>query len=399
MKRPAIRKTVGNQGTENGTVSTKSFFQFRRAAPAVLIVATAFFFVLMGFVSNTMFGEQADKMEETQFKLMATTLEFNVTNLEKRASLAAEAIANIATIRKLHSAGNRDALHNELQRSYEVLKEKYAVDQVQFHSLPAVSLLRMHAPTKFGDDLTETRPGVVTVNREKQAAAAPTMTRNGFAVFGIVPAYDDAGKHIGSFEVGILFKQMIARLKESFEFDSVVLVDGDIFKKTATAYADQNIYSDENRIGNFLNYRSTDWKTMSGVITPADLESLKNDTVTYSREAFGRTYGVVLFPLRNAAGVRIGILASALDISEPQTAKSMFTTIQITLTLLGIILTSGLIMIVIRGFLLGPLGQINQALEKLANGEKDIEPIDADPYCVEIQALNSHLDKLRETRE
>lgn len=399
MKRPVIRKAVGEQSADSAIVHSKNSFSFRRAAPTVLIVFSACFFILMGLVSNTMFDEQADKMQETQFKLMATTLSFNVTNLERRASLAADAISNIATIKKLHSEGNRDALHAELKKSYEVMKEKYAVDQLQFHALPAVSLLRMHAPDKFGDDLSEARPGVVAVNREKQATAAPTMTRNGFAVFGIVPAFDDAGKHIGSFEVGILFKQMIARLKESYSFDSVVLVDGEIFKKTATGFADQNIYSDENRIGNFLNYRSTDWRTMNALIQPADLEALKNASVTYSREAFGRTYGVVLLPLRNAAGTRIGILASALDMSESVSAKSMFTTVQITLTILGIILSSGLVLIVIRGLLLGPLGQINQALEKLANGDQDIAPIDADPYCIEIQELNSHLENLKEPQE
>jgi len=368
---------------------------FRRAAPAVLIGCSGGVLAVMALVSNLLFSGQASKMEESQFKLIATTLEFNVQNLQQRAALTADALSNIATIKRLHSQKNRETLLLEMEKTFEVLKEKYAVDQIQFHVLPAVSLLRVHSPANFGDDLTQTRPGVVAVNRDKQAVAAPTMTRTGFAVLGIVPAYDETGKHIGSFEVGILFKQMIARLKEAYGFDSVVLVDGEIFKKTVTLYADQNIYADENRIGNFLNFRSTDWKRMKALVTTQDLQGLKEEAVSYSREAYGTKYGVVLYPLRNAAGTRIGVLASAMDMNGPAQAKSLFTIVQVTLTVLGIILCSGAVMLVVRGYLLGPISEISAAFGKLANGEKS-EPVDTDPYCAEIQELGEHLKRLQE---
>lgn len=49
---------------------------------------------------------------------------------------------------------------------------------------------------------------------------------------------------------------------------------------------------------------------MKTLVTTEDIQELKDETVTYAREAFGSTYGVVLYPLRNAAGVRIGIVAA-----------------------------------------------------------------------------------------
>ncbi len=394
------RDSMSKNGTANRPLSQVFSWisgrpAFRRAAPTFLISCIAGILGFMALISNLLFSGQAAKMEEAQFKLVATTVDFNVQNLQQRAALAADAISNIASIKRLHAAKNREGLLDELEKSYSVLKEKYAVDQIQLHTLPATSLLRVQAPDKFGDDLTLTRPGVVAVNRDKQAVSAPTMTRTGFAVLGIVPAYDEAGKHIGSLEVGIVFNQFIARLKESYGFDSVVLADGEAFKKSVTAWSDQSIFADENRIGNFLNFRSTDWKKMKALVTTQDIQELKDDTVTYAREEFGSTYGVVLYPLRNAAGVRIGIVAAATDISGPRQAQTMFTVVQITLTVLGIILSSGAVMLVIRGFLLGPLAEISEGFRRLSDGDSSAVPIDADTYCAEIQELNGHLNALR----
>ncbi len=371
---------------------------YRRAAPTVLITSIAAFLAVMAFISNRVFASQAEEMEAAQFSLMATTLDFNVNNMKSRALLASEAIGNIATIRKMHTAKDREGLLSEVQKSFEVLKEKYGVDQIQFHTLPAVSLLRVHSPKNFGDDLSTSRPGVVAVNNDKQARAAPTITRTGFAVLGIVPVYSPAGEHVGSMEVGILFRSFIGRLKEAYGFDSAVLVDGEIFQKTAVLFPDKNIYADENRIGNYLNYRSTDWARMKELVTPESLQQVNGEVVTYSRDAFGSSYGVVLYPLRNTAGVRIGVLAAAMDMSGPRTAQSMFTILQIALTILGIILTSGVIMIVLRGFLLGPLAEISAGFGNLANGDRGGERIDTDAYCAEIQDLNEHLNRLRKAK-
>jgi methyl-accepting chemotaxis protein len=116
----------------------------------------------------------------------------------------------LQTPKEIFAAKDRTALLAEYEPMFQVQKEKYGVDQAQFHLPPATSFLRLQSPETFGDDLSKFRPLVVSVNREKAPKKGFAIARSGPAIFGVVPVFDVNRKHIGSFEIGIAFGSILA---------------------------------------------------------------------------------------------------------------------------------------------------------------------------------------------
>ncbi|MBF0326072.1 MAG: hypothetical protein HQL42_13515 [Alphaproteobacteria bacterium] len=66
-------------------------------------------------------------------------------------------VATVPEVQQAFAAGNRERLTQMFAPGFATLKEKVGVDQFQFHTAPARSLLRIHMPGKFGDDLSSFR--------------------------------------------------------------------------------------------------------------------------------------------------------------------------------------------------------------------------------------------------
>ena len=104
-------------------------------------------------------------------------------------------------------------------------REKYAVDQVQFHLAPSTSFVRLQNPALFGDDLSSYRPAVVAVNREQVAKKGIEVARTGPALFGIAPIRDLDGNHIGSVEFGMDIGPLLDRLKAAYGLELTLFID------------------------------------------------------------------------------------------------------------------------------------------------------------------------------
>jgi methyl-accepting chemotaxis protein len=270
------------------------------------------------------------------------------------------------------------------------------VDQAQFHSLPPTSFLRLHAPESFGDDLSKFRPIVVAVNRDQTPRKGFAIARSGPAVFGVVPMFDLQEKHIGSFEFGIAFDDLLDNLKNAYNLEMAVYIDEASLREFATG-VDPGIYTDQNRVGRYIRFHSTSSAVFQSLVLDKDLNTTEN--TQYTREAHGMTYGVVLVPLRNGAGEVLGMVVATSDFSASRSSKGRAFVWQALIAIFSIVLLAGVNLVIIRGTLLRPLEVITSRFATLSTGDTSAEIPERDKLCDELKDLAQRYDELRSARK
>lgn len=92
------------------------------------------------------------------------------------------------------------------------------------------TILRMHKPQSYGDDLTKIRPIVAYVNRNKTQASGFEAGKNGVTYRITTPLSDLENNHIGVLEFGINLDYFIEDFAQRFNVESEVLVKTDSLK-------------------------------------------------------------------------------------------------------------------------------------------------------------------------
>jgi len=152
---------------------------FRKSAPAVIVIAIAVIIGATTFFSMRLFSGMVGNVETQQFTLMKSIVQTALSDAENKALARAELISDLPHVQQLFAAQDRAGLMAELGKMFTNQKNRHGVDQAQFHLAPAQSFLRLHDPSKFGDDLTTTRPMVVALNRDKVPLKSAAIAANG----------------------------------------------------------------------------------------------------------------------------------------------------------------------------------------------------------------------------
>lgn len=105
---------------------------------------------------------------------------------------------------------------------WEEMRSRHDARQLHFHLAPgALSFLRVHAPQRFGDRLDEVRPLVAAVNSDLHPRSGFEVGRIYSGVRGVHPivvrGMGGVAEHVGSVEVGVSFREVIAQLAERFD--------------------------------------------------------------------------------------------------------------------------------------------------------------------------------------
>ncbi len=148
-----------------------------------------------------------------------------VTEQTKRAESLAVLVAQDPEVRAAFAAGDRDRLLALTEDSFAVLKADYGLQQLQFHTPPATSFLRVHKPEKFGDDLSSFRHTVVAANADQTMVSGIESGVAGLGLRAVVPVQGPDGAHIGTVEFGLSVDQsFLDRFHESFGVDAALLL-------------------------------------------------------------------------------------------------------------------------------------------------------------------------------
>lgn len=369
---------------------------FRRSAPRILISAVILVIAILAFLSNRLFSDLTNAVEQNQFDLMRTIVRSSLRAAEDRGMARAEMIANIPTVRDLFAKRDRERLLAECGPMFEIQKTKYGVDQIQFHVPPAISFLRLHAPTRHSDDLTKFRPMVVAVNADRVARKGMVIARAGPAIFGVVPVNDLAGAFTGTLDVGMDFNPILDALKATYQIELALFIAEEPLRRYATDLPGE-VITEENRRGKFIKFHSTHWALMKDLATEADVNNASEEGFT--RKLRGITYGALILPLRDPAGEPLGLLAVAKDFSASRAAAGRSLVWQSLLALFAIATLSVAVIVVLRGFLLRPIQMITERFRSLAGGDRSHPIEQPETLCQEMQDLAATYEQLRSPEE
>lgn len=316
--------------------------------PALLLIAvTVVSVVTVAWLSNRLFSGLTLNVEQEQLSLVRSAVDYNLQTAQVRALSRAEAVADLPRARALLAARDRPGLLAEFGRWFQTQSDKYGTSQAQFHLAPATSFLNLHAPQTHGDDLSKSRPMVVSTNRDRLPQAGFSITASGPGLFGVAPMFDAANVHIGSFETGVSMEELGNSLKDALNLEIAVFVDEDALWENAKGL-DKAVFSAQNRAGQYIRYFSTNSALMKQLVNSTDLT---DPEAQYGRKASGSRYGVVLVPIRVGSGEVKGIIAAARDMGSLHADEGRSVVWQILMAVISIVILAGFILIVIRGVL------------------------------------------------
>jgi methyl-accepting chemotaxis protein len=368
--------------------------KFQRSAPRVLIFSVVIVVIGMAVLSNRLFSGLTSAVEQDQFELIRALWSYNLTAAQNRALERAELIAALPAVREAFAARDREGLLAQCAETFKRQKERYGVDQAQFHFPPAISFLRLHVPEHHGDHQDQFRPMVVAVNRDRFSRKESAIAGTGPAIFGVTPVTDPAGEHIGSFELGMNFGPLLHALKAAYRLEIALFIDEVSLRQAMFREGlSPEFMTEENRRGKYVKFHSTNWALMKELVGEADLGGTAE--VQYTRSVLDVPYGVVVLTLFNNAGDPIGKVAMARDFSSSRAAAGRSLVWQGLLALSGIVLLAGIILIVVRGLLLRPLEVLSQHFVRLAQGRRDQPIAETENLCDEMKALAQAHEQLR----
>lgn len=367
--------------------------KFLYRATAAIILSVVVVVVAITLVAQVLTGRLVRTAHEGDYELMRNAFANTLKAMADEATSDAEIVANMPAVRKAFIARDRSALQAETIGMYKTIEQKYDIDQAQFHVPPGVSFLRLHTPEKFGDDQTSYRPMLAEALHEKAVRKGTAITKNGPAIFGIVPIFDDSGALAGSFEMGLEFGPVLKELKTAYGIEGAVFFDEKHLRDIATDI-EPEIMTPGNRVGKYIRYYATHTALMSEVVTDRDVGI--TEAKRFERTVARTPWGVQLVPLYNYANKQIGVVALATSFAEDKTLAGRALVWQTLSAFIAVILMVGVVLVSIRGLLLTPLARLVDKMKALAGGDRSLPADPLDSYCDELRDLAAGYEQLRE---
>lgn len=234
----------------------------------------------------------------------------------RSAEVLSALVAGIPVVQDKFDGGERKAVADMFVPGFQALARDYGVEQFQFHTPPAVSWLRVHAPQKYGDDLSSFRSTVVAANRTLQPVRGLEGGVAGLGIRGMVPV-QRAGRHVGSVEFGMGFGQPF--------FDQFKQQNG---VDVALHVMDKD--------GSFKVLASTFGKEL--MPDAATLQrALGGEAQLDHRNAQGKPFAIYSSALKDFSGKSIGVIEIAMDASGFQASLDSSRNVALVVGILSII--------------------------------------------------------------
>ncbi len=126
----------------------------------------------------------------------------------------------------------RDKLYKLLTPMYRRIHSR-GILQWQFVFPNNISFLRMHKPSKYGDDLTNIRYSFKHANKTKKTVAGFEQGRTTHAFRYVFPYYDKQGNHLGAVEISLASVALQEKFLNVNKLHSHFLVNKNIFSVKA----------------------------------------------------------------------------------------------------------------------------------------------------------------------
>jgi len=327
----------------------------------MVAITTSVVSAYSGFQANNAMIESAKKRE---LNITATLIQSNINEQINKASARASLVSSLPSIKQAFRAKNREDLTTRLLPAMIIQRDQFGVREGQFILPPAISFLRIYAlKDGHGEDLSGFRQMVLVANRTGEPQRGMEIGRRGLSIRAVYPVKDDEGI-IGSFEIGLSFSSVLSQTKTNTGFDVGVFIDDKLMTEVAKL---QPRPDNERIVGGYQAVEVTDWGVLKPLMSPAIFAKARDiavDLLTVN----GNDYGVVLVPVLDYKGERIGVVVAVRDFSEFQNQQRWALTGTVAMAGLQIILLTGALLIVVNAMLLKPFEAIAKASKDLGDG-------------------------------
>jgi len=215
---------------------------------------------------------------------------------------------------QVHNASieKKDILRKKI---YKLLKKRYkrlshmGIKHIHFYLPNNISFLRMHAPTKFGDDLSDIRESVTLTNTTQKASEGFEIGKisNGFRY--VYPLYGDNQQYIGSMEISFDGSFLLKNLTGKTVLDKHFLIlKSEVNKNSwiefiSDSYAESPEHKDYFRIIENLNYKidRTIDKIFKNKGLCSDIETTMDKGLSFSIDTKFENKNVIItfLPIKN----------------------------------------------------------------------------------------------------
>ena len=327
----------------------------------MVAITTSIVSAYSGFQANNAMIESAKKRE---LNVTSTLIQSNIAEQINKASARASLVSSLPSIKQAFRAKNREEIANRLLPAMIVQRDQFGIREGQFVLPPAVSFLRIYAlKDGHGEDLSGFRQMLLVANRTGEPQRGMEIGRRGLSIRAVYPVKDDDGL-IGSFEIGLSFSSVLSQTKTNTGFDVGVFIDDKLMTEVAKL---QPRPDSERIIGGYQAVEATDWAALKPLLSPAVFAKAR-DVSTELLTVNGNDYGLVLVPVLDYKGERIGAVVAVRDFSEFQNQQRWALTGTVAMAGLQIVLLTGALLIVVNAMLLKPFAAIASASNELADG-------------------------------
>lgn len=168
-----------------------------------------------------MINSQMSKLHEDtllQYKDMIVNLE------DKYISVSAQ-FTNMNSIYNFIKNRDRENLYNQLQDDYKKLKDNNPnLHIMHFLDINNTTILRMHKPASYNDNLTNIRPIVAQTNIDKKKHFGFETGKNGITYRIVTPFITRHKEYLGVLEFGIEPQYFANKLNNSLQVNSEILI-------------------------------------------------------------------------------------------------------------------------------------------------------------------------------
>ncbi|MGC8937808.1 MAG: cache domain-containing protein [Thermodesulfovibrio sp.] len=354
---------------------------------ATLIIGMAALVVFNYITQVNLLKEEENRNIEVSINTAQILLEASTIHYQQMAHL----VAQMSDVQEAVNKKDRNRLIDKFLPAFNSLKENFALAQFHFHILPAVSLVRLHDLSHFGDDISKERKTVVQVQTTHKGVRGIEIGIGGVGLRGVEPIFY-RGELVGSVDVSGGLKLTIDQIKKAINTDLGVV----IYKDLLSGWP--GLKDIKHTFGQWVSLYFTQ-QNPKMFISEASLKNAAQSKQRYYTEEVpqaGKEYIVAYSPLKDFSGRTIGFI---------YIVKERILSPVKVFTILGINVLVYIIMLIIIALLIGygmnkyvinPIVELTKITDEISMG-KTSQKVEIKNARGEIATLARAVERMRIT--
>ena len=329
-------------------------------------------------------GETVRWAKEKEIRAVASQVDLALARAARNAMASAELFAAMPGLPEAIEREDTPWLKGLLP-IFQHQRAKYGVQGLTVLKAPTKVVFRMHDPGRFGDDIGSVRPMLVAASRLHESQTGLEVSSSGVAVRGVAPVFLK-GAPVGLVEWLMGLLDIAKEIHEATDAEITFFINRNRLGDRAS--------SDDRKIGPMSALASTDWEQVSSILTADDMEPVNAVRVDY-RTWRRADYAMVLVPLFDYAGERMGTVVAIREINDFAHAAGLTRAILVAASIAATILCCGLVIVVIRGQVIRPMARLATRTVALTRGDFS-SPV---PDTGRADEVGEHADALESLRQ